>query len=240
MEINNKYKRILIKLSGESLMANQQDLFDSNIIDNISHQIKTIIDFGVEVALVIGGGNIFRGMDGDKLQLNKIHSDYMGMLATIINAIALKDFFTNSGVKTTLFSAIPINKIVKGYMQEDVLTALNNQELVIFAGGTGSPFFTTDTTAAIRAIEIGADLIVKATKVDGIYNNDPIRNSNAIRYTKLTFDEIISKDLKVMDQTAFTLCRKHNIPILVCNIFTNNVLTDIIINNKDLGTLVTN
>lgn len=237
---NLKYKRIVIKLSGESLMGNSNELFDSLVINSIIEQIRSITNLGVEVAIVIGGGNIFRGIDGSLLKIDKINSDYMGMIATIINGIALNDFFNNSGIKSTIFSAIAIHKAVKTYMQHEVLEALDNKKLVIFTGGTGSPLFTTDSTAALRAIEIGADLIIKATKVDGIYNEDPHKNSKAVRYNQLTFDDAISKNLKIMDQTAFTLCKEHNVPILVCNIFTNNVLTDIIINDKDLGTLVTN
>jgi uridylate kinase len=237
---NIKYKRILIKLSGESLMGLGNELFDYLVINKIIEQIRSITTLGVEVAIVIGGGNIFRGVEGGLLKIDKINSDYMGMIATIINGIALNDFFNNSGLKSTIFSAIPIAKSVKAYMQNEVLEALDNKNIVIFAGGIGSPLFTTDSAAALRAIEIRADLIIKATKVDGIYNEDPNKNPNAIKYNKITFLDAINKNLKIMDQTAFTLCKEHNVGVLVCNIFTNNVLTDIIINDKDLGTLVTN
>jgi uridylate kinase len=238
--IHQKYKRILLKISGESLMGASQNLFDNSIINNLVSQVKDIINHGVEVAIVIGGGNIFRGVEGNSLQLNKIHSDYMGMIATIINAIALNDFFSNSNIKSAIFSSIPINKLIKGYMQEDVIKSLANKELVIFAGGIGSPFFTTDSTAVVRAIEISADLIIKMTKVDGIYNKDPVKYNDAILYKNLTFNDAITNGIKVMDQTAFTLSKEHNIPILVCNMFLDNILIDIVINNKELGTIVTN
>lgn len=237
---NFKYKRVIIKLSGESLMGSGNELFDSLVIKNIIEQISSITNLGIEVGIVIGGGNIFRGIDGNSLKIDKINSDYMGMIATIINGIALNDFFNNNGIKSVIFSAIPIAKVVNIYMHSEVLEALYNKNVVIFSGGTGNPLFTTDSTAALRAIEVGADLIIKATKVDGIYNEDPHKNPNAVKYNKLTFADAINKNLKIMDKTAFTLCCEHNVPILVCNIFTTNILIDVIINNKDLGTLVAN
>lgn len=232
-----KYKRILLKLSGEALMGDSQHMFDKPTIEAILTQIKQLIDLGAKVGIVIGGGNIFRGTNGAELGLERANADYMGMLATIMNGIALKDFLTEINVDALVFSALAIPNVVKLYNRENVLAELEAGKVVIFVAGTGNPFFTTDSGAALRAIEINADLLIKATKVDGVYDMDPLKYPQAKKYTNLSFDEAISKNLKVMDMSAFDLCRAHKVNIEVCNIFQSDSLKNSVL-GKCHGTLV--
>ena len=219
-----KFNRVLLKLSGEALMGASSSIFDKTIIDSIIIQIKQIIELKVKVGIVIGGGNIFRGVNGSEMGLERANADYIGMLATIMNGIALKDFFTNAGVKSKVYSAVSINNIVSGINRDNILDDLNQNIVIIFVGGTGNPFFTTDSGAALRAIEMQADLLIKATKVDGVYNKDPMIHKNAVKYNTISFDEAITKSLRVMDMSAFDLCREHNINIDVCDISKANCL----------------
>lgn len=231
------YKRILLKLSGESLMGGSKDLYDKSTIDHIATQIEEVYNTGTEIAITIGGGNIFRGVNANIFGLDRTNADYMGMLATIMNGIALKDFLSHHGLKAKVYSALAVGNIVAGYNREKVIKNLVNKEIVIFVAGTGNPFFSTDSGAALRALEIKADLLIKATKVDGVYDCDPLKNPQAKKYTNLSFDEAISKGLKIMDLTAFDLCKSHNINIDVCNIFHKNALLDSIAGNSQ-GTLI--
>ncbi|MDQ5920969.1 MAG: uridylate kinase [Pseudomonadota bacterium] len=235
-----KYPRILLKLSGEALMGkeNNASIFDQPTINSIIIQIKQLIELGVKLGIVIGGGNIFRGINGTAtLGLHSANADYMGMLATIMNGIAFKDFLTNSGVKSKIYSALTITNIVKGYNRDSMMGRLEDGNVIIFAGGTGNPYFTTDSAAALRAIEMKADLLIKATKVDGVYTADPMLDRLATKYAKISFTDVIQQNLKVMDMAAFDLCRQHKINIDVCNIFNPNSLFDSALGNTQ-GTLI--
>lgn len=235
------YKRILLKLSGEALLGERSYGIDPKRIAQYAKDIKSITDLGVEVAVVIGGGNIFRGVSAASNGIDRVQGDYMGMLATVMNSLALEDAFNKNNIVTRVQSAININQIVEPYVRAKSLQYLTENKVVIFSGGTGNPFFTTDTAAALRASEIDADIMIKATKVDGIYTDDPNKNNKAKKLDKVTFDEVISKKLKVMDATAFTLCREQSMPVGVINIFKPNSLYNFIIDqNFTDGTLVTN
>jgi uridylate kinase len=237
MQQQVQYKRVLLKLSGEALMGEQQSMFDKNTIDSIITQIKQVISLGVKLGIVIGGGNIFRGVNGNELGLNRANADAMGMLATVMNGIALKDFLTHAGIESKLYSALAITNMVKGYNRDSMISRLDAGNVIIFAGGTGNPFFTTDSGAALRAIEMEADLLIKATKVDGVYDSDPKVNLTATKYSKITFDAAIKQNLKVMDMSAFDLCRAHKINIDVCNIFKEHSLVDSVLGQTQ-GTLI--
>ena len=214
-----KYKRILLKLSGEALMG--QDAFGVNpeIVTKIVKEIKIVKDLGIEIAVVIGGGNIFRGVALGAAGMDRATADYMGMLATVMNALALQDAMKHEGVVSRVQSAINIEQVVEPYIRGKAIKYLEDKRIVIFAAGTGNPFFTTDTAAALRAMEINAEIMIKATKVDGIYSEDPVKNKQAKKYKNITFDDAIQKNLKVMDATAFTLCRDQKLPIGVIDIF---------------------
>lgn len=231
-------KRILLKLSGEALMGEEsREMFDKNALEMIISQIKQLIELKVKLGIVIGGGNIFRGTKAQQFGLQLVNAHYMGMLATIINGIALKDFLNTHKIRSEIYSAIPIGEIIKGYNRNDMLEKLEADNIVIFVGGTGNPFFTTDSGAALRAIEMNADILVKATKVDGVYDSDPVQNHNAKKYDQLSFDDAIRQNLQVMDMAAFDLCRSHNVNIVVCNIFSKNSLSDTASGNTR-GTLI--
>lgn len=232
-----KYKRILIKLSGEALMGNSNDMFDPQTTSSVLAQIKTLIGLGVEIGIVIGGGNIFRGVRAKELGLQRANADYMGMLATVMNGIALKDFLVNLNINSKIYSAIGIEHVVKAYNRDSVLSELTLGNVIIFVGGTGNPFFTTDSGAALRAIEMNADILIKVTKVDGVYDKDPVIHGNAKKYDSISFDEAISQDLKVMDISAFDLCREHNMNIQVCDIFKDCALEKIV-KGEAIGTFV--
>jgi len=232
-----KYNRILLKLSGEALMG--QDAFGVNpeIVTKIVKEIKVAKELGIEVAVVIGGGNIFRGVALGAAGMDRATADYMGMLATVMNALALQDAMKHEGVVSRVQSAINIDQVVEPYIRGKAIKYLEDKRIVIFAAGTGNPFFTTDTAAALRAMEINAEIMIKATKVDGIYSEDPVKNPDAKRYKTITFDNAIQKNLKVMDATAFTLCRDQKLPIGVIDIFKENALKNILIGSEE-GTLV--
>lgn len=230
-------QRILLKLSGEALTGKNNEMFDKSTLDAIMLQIKQLIDLKVKLGIVIGGGNIFRGLRAEEFGLARANADYMGMLATIMNGIALKDFLNAHNIRSKIYSAFPVGNIVTGYNRNDMLEELEDGNVVIFVGGTGNPFFTTDSGAALRAIEMDADILVKATKVDGVYDCDPMKNLNAKKYTKLSFDEAIRQNLQVMDMAAFDLCRSHKVNIVVCNIFSPNSLKDTA-NGNTQGTLI--
>ena len=233
----SKYNRILLKLSGEALMG--QDAFGVNpeTITKIVKEIKVAQDLGVEVAVVIGGGNIFRGVALGAAGMDRATADYMGMLATVMNALALQDAMKHEGVVSRVQSAINIEQVVEPYIRGKAIKYLEDKRIVIFAAGTGNPFFTTDTAAALRAMEINAEIMIKATKVDGIYSEDPVKNPDATKYKNITFDEAIQKNLKVMDATAFTLCRDQKLPIGVIDIFKGSALKNILMGVEE-GTLV--
>lgn len=236
-EANLPYKRVLVKLSGEALMG--QDAFGINrdTIMQIVNQIKSVVDLGVQVAVVIGGGNIFRGMAQSAKGMERTTADYMGMLATVMNALALKEAFESIGVKSRVQSALSMQQIAETYTRGKAMQYLEEGKVVIFGAGTGNPFFTTDTAAALRGIEMNCDIMLKATNVDGVYNDDPKKNPDAVRYQTVTFDEAIQKNLKVMDATAFALCREQKLNIKVFGIFNDGALKRVV-EGEDEGTLV--
>ena len=231
------YKRILLKCSGEALMGNTNFGIDPAILDMIAHDVNTLIQMGVEVGLVIGGGNLFRGKALSKAGLGRVTGDHMGMLATVMNALALRDAMERINLPARIMSAIPMMGVVDSYHRRKAMTHLSNGNVVIFAAGTGNPFFTTDTAACLRAIEVGADVVLKATKVDGIYSDDPVTNPNAIRYDYLTYREVLTKGLQVMDATAICLCEEQNMPLQVFNMNEPNALEKIV-RGERVGTIV--
>jgi len=232
-----KFNRILLKLSGESLMGDRNYGIDPRMLDLYAMDIKAITDIGVQVAVVIGGGNIYRGMNEAETGIERAHGDYMGMLATVINGMALQAALEKAGVKTRLQSAIKMEQIAEPYIRRRAIRHLEKGRVVIFGAGTGNPYFTTDTAGSLRAIEISADVILKGTRVDGIYTADPEKDSTATRYETLSFKDVISKGLKVMDMTAFTLCQENNLPIIVFDMNTPGNLLNVVI-GKHVGTLV--
>ena len=231
------YKRILLKLSGEALMGDDAYGINRATINNIVAQIKEIVDLGVEVGVVIGGGNIFRGVAPAAAGMDRATADYMGMLATVMNALALQDAMKHIGIKARVQSALNIEQVAEPYIRGKAIRYLEEGRVVIFGAGTGNPFFTTDTAAALRGMEINAEIVLKATKVDGIYTDDPKKNPNATRYETVTFDEAIIKDLKVMDATALTLCRDQKLPISVFSIFKPGALMRVVMGENE-GTRV--
>ncbi|MBK6619597.1 MAG: UMP kinase [Saprospirales bacterium] len=232
-----RYKRVLLKLSGESLMGQQQFGIDANQLHHYAVQIKVLHDAGMEVAVVIGGGNIFRGLQASKSGIERVQGDYMGMLATVINGMALQSAMESVGLYTRLVSAIEMNQIAEPYIRRRAIRHLEKGRIVIFSAGTGSPYFTTDSAAALRASEINADVILKGTRVDGIYSADPEIDPTATKFDRLTFAKVISLGLNVMDMTAFTLCQQNNIPIIVFDINEDGNLMRIV-NGEHVGTLV--
>ena len=231
-----KYKRILLKLSGEALVGDKAGGIDPEILIKYSNEIKKIYDKGVEIAIVIGGGNIYRGFNNE-FKIDRVQGDYMGMLATLINGLALQNTLENTGIPTRLQSAINVNKVAEPYIKRKALRHLDKKRIVIFSAGTGNPYFTTDSAAVLRAIEIEADVILKGTRVDGIYNEDPNKNSDAFKFEKITFKEAISKGLKIMDTTAFTLSHENKLPIIVFDMNQENNLLKVL-NGENVGTLV--
>ncbi|MEY3050138.1 MAG: hypothetical protein RL365_2176 [Bacteroidota bacterium] len=234
-----KYKRILLKLSGESLMGSKQFGIDNQRLANYAAEIKEIHEMGIEIAIVIGGGNIFRGVQAEEGGMDRTHGDYMGMLATMINSMALQSALETVGLQTRLLSAIEMKAIAEPFIRRRAVRHLEKGRIVIFGAGTGNPFFTTDSAASLRAIEINADVILKGTRVDGIYTADPLKDSSAVKYEKITFDEVYQQGLNVMDLTAFTLCKENDLPIIVFDMDTAGNLKDLLKGNK-VGTLVHN
>ena len=232
-----KYKRILLKLSGEALMGEKNFGIDNNRLTQYAEEIKTIVDKGVQVAIVIGGGNIFRGLQAAEGGMDRVQGDYMGMLATVINSMALQGALEHKGINTRLQSAITMDAICEPFIRRRAVRHLEKNRVVIFGAGTGYPYVTTDTAASLRAIEVEADVILKGTRVDGIYTSDPEKNSDAVRFEHLTFDDVYEKDLKVMDMTAFTLCHENKLPIIVFDMNTPGNLLRLVEGNH-VGTLV--
>ena len=231
------YKKILLKLSGEALMGDQEFGISSDVIASYAKQIKEIVDLGVEVSIVIGGGNIFRGLSGAAQGVDRVTGDHMGMLATVINSLALQNSIEKLGVPTRVQTAIEMPKIAEPFIKRRAQRHLEKGRVVIFGAGTGNPYFTTDTAAALRAIEMGTDVVIKATKVDGIYDKDPVKFADAKKYEKVTYNEVLAKDLKVMDATAISLCRENKLPIIVFNSLDEGNLKKVVM-GEHIGTTV--
>jgi uridylate kinase len=231
------YKRILLKLSGEALMGSQDFGIDPAVIERVSSEIAEVVNAGVEVGLVIGGGNIFRGVSLASSGMERTTADHMGMLATVINALSVQDGLEKNGVEVRVMSALPIHQVCEDYVRRRAVRHLEKGRVVIFAAGTGNPFFTTDSAASLRGIEVKADLVLKATMVDGVYTADPLKDPTAERYSRLTFDEVLDKKLGVMDLTAIVLCRDHNMPLKVFDMNKAGALMRIM-QGEDEGTLV--
>ena len=232
-----KYRRILLKLSGESLMGSQNYGIDNERIVQYAEEIKEAVDAGIEVAIVIGGGNIFRGIQAAQGGMDRVQGDYMGMLATMINGMALQGHLENVGLKTRLLSAIKMEQIAEPFIRRRAVRHLEKGRVVIFGAGTGNPYFTTDTAASLRAVEIEADVILKGTRVDGIYTADPEKDPNATKYSSITFEEVIGKGLNVMDMTAFTLCNENKLPIVVFDMDKGGDLMKVL-QGENVGTTV--
>ncbi len=232
-----RYKRILLKLSGEALMGDDAYGINRETLWRIVNEVKAVAELGVEIGVVIGGGNIFRGMAGASAGMDRATADYMGMLATVMNAMALSDAMRQAGMNARVQSALTIEQVVEPYIRGKAIRYLEEGKIVIFAGGTGNPFFTTDTAAALRGSEIGAEIVLKATKVDGVYTADPKKDPGATRYARISFDEAIGRGLGVMDATAFALCRDQKLPINVFSIFKAGALKRVVL-GEDEGTLV--
>lgn len=232
-----KYKRVLLKLSGEALMGDADYGIEPAMISRIAGEVAALINSGVEVALVLGGGNIFRGAGLAEAGMDRVAADQMGMLATVINSLSMQDALEQKGIFTRVMSALPINSVCEDYIRRRAVRHLEKGRVAIFAAGTGNPYFTTDSAAALRASEINADLMVKATKVDGVYDSDPNQNPDAVMYDKLTYDEAIVKKLNVMDATAMVLCRDNDIPMRVFNLYTEGDLARVV-GGEDVGTYV--
>ena len=233
----NKYQRVLLKLSGEALMGDQGFGISPAILDRMAIEIKELLELGIQVAVVIGGGNLFRGEGLAKAGMNRVVGDHMGMLATVMNALAMRDALERASIPTRVMSAIPMSGVVEHYDRRTAIRHLNASDVVIFSAGTGNPFFTTDSAACLRGIEIDADLVLKATKVDGVYSADPEKDPSAVKYDHLTFDEVIEKKLGVMDMTAILLSRDHGVPIKVFNMNRPGALLANVLGDAD-GTLI--
>ena len=233
-----KYKRILLKLSGEALMGDQQFGIDNKRLMQYAQDIKEIVDLNVQVGIVIGGGNIFRGVQAEKGGMDRTQGDYMGMLATMINSMALQSALESIGLYTRLQSAIEMKQIAEPYIKRKAVRHLEKGRIVIFGSGTGNPFFTTDSAASLRAVEIDCDVIFKGTRVDGVYDSDPEKNPSAVKFESISFDQAYEKKLKIMDMTAFTLCKENNIPVVVFDINKSGNLKRVILGEK-VGTIVT-
>jgi uridylate kinase len=232
-----KYKRILLKISGEAMMGDQSYGVDPATVDFIAKEIKDAVSMGVEVAIVIGGGNIFRGVEASMKGIERASADYMGMLATVINALALQNYLEKYGVPTRVQSAIEMKELAEPYIRRKAIRHLEKGRTVIFAAGTGNPYFTTDTAASLRAMEIDAEVILKATKVDGVYSSDPLKDPTAKKYHTVTYIDVLKKGLSIMDSTAISLCMDHNLPIVVFNLRGKKSIRKII-EGKKIGTLV--
>jgi len=234
-----KYKRVLLKLSGESLSGGAETGIDVKILNYLTSEIKKVYDLGADVGIVIGGGNIYRGLDAQEQGIDAVTGDYMGMLATIINSLALQNSLEKAGLPTRLLSAIDMNKIAEPFLRRRAMRHFEKKRIVIFGAGTGNPYFTTDTAGALRALEICADVILKGTRVDGVYDSDPEKNKDAVLYRNITFGDALNKNLKVMDMTAFALCRENNIPIIVFNMNKESNFKKIVL-GENIGTFVHN
>ena len=232
-----KYKRILLKLSGEALMGEKQHGIDSNRLEQYANEIKRVHDKGLELAIVIGGGNIFRGVDGEKSGIDRVQGDYMGMLATVINAMALQSALEKHGMYTRLMSGLKMEQVCEPFIRRRAIRHLEKGRIVIFGAGIGNPYFTTDSTASLRAIEIESDVVLKGTRVDGVYTADPEKDPTAKKYANISFQEAYEKGLSIMDMTAFTLCMENNLPIIVFDMNKPGNLLNIV-EGQDVGTLI--
>jgi len=237
INLQPRYKRILLKLSGEALMGEGEFGIDPKVLDRMALEVGQLIGIGVQVGLVVGGGNLFRGAELSAAGMDRVTGDHMGMLATVMNALALRDALERSNISTRVMSAIPMSGVVEHYDRRKAIRHLKGGEVVIFSAGTGNPFFTTDSAACLRGIEIDADLVLKATKVDGVYDSDPMKNPDAVKYDRLSFDEALDKKLGVMDLTAICLCRDHDMPVRVFNMNQAGVLAKIMVGEQE-GTLI--
>jgi uridylate kinase len=231
------YKRILLKLSGEALMGNEGYGIDTHTVEDVCRQIKEVSNLGVQIAVVVGGGNIFRGMKAEKQGIDRVTADYMGMVATLLNALTLQESLEKKGIPVTVQSALNIEKVAEPFVRREAIAHLDAGKVVVFACGTGSPFFTTDTAAALRALEIGAGAILKATKVDGVYDKDPEIHKDALFFPNITYIDVINKNLGVMDLTAITLCMENNLPIIVFNLRGKDNMKKVV-QGKRVGTIV--
>lgn len=234
---DKKYKRILLKLSGEALMGDLGFGIDPKVLDRMALEIGQLVGIGVQVGLVIGGGNLFRGAALHQAGLDRVTGDHMGMLATVMNSLAMRDALARATIPSQVMSAIPMSGVVDHYDRRKAISALAKGDVIIFSAGTGNPFFTTDSAASLRGIEINADIVLKATKVDGVYDMDPQKNPNARKYDRLTYDDVLDKKLEVMDLTAICLCRDHNMPVRVFEMEKKGALLDIVMGG-DEGTLI--
>lgn len=237
--MEKKYNRILLKLSGEALLGEQGHGIDGNILTKYAQEIQSVREMGAEVSIVIGGGNIFRGVKGATAGMDRVQADYMGMLATMINSIALQDALERQDIETRLMSAVRMEEMAEPYIRRRAIRHLEKGRVVIFGAGTGNPYFTTDSAASLRAIEIEADVILKGTRVDGIYDSDPEKNPDAVKFDTITGDEVLTRRLSVMDLTAFTLCRDNEIPIIVFNMNEPGNLSKVVAGYTEVGTTVT-
>lgn len=235
--METKYKRIMLKLSGEVLMGERDYGVEPAFVESIAAEIKEVHELGVEISIVIGGGNIFRGIEGSARGMDRVSADYAGMLATVINALTLQDALEKQDVKTRVISAIEMKELAEPYIRRRAVRHLEKGRVVIFAAGTGNPYFTTDTAASLRAMEMHADVIMKGTKVDGVYDKDPVKDSSAKRFDRLTYIEVLNKELGVMDATAISLCKDNNMPIIVFDVKGRGNIVKII-NGEDVGTVV--
>jgi len=233
------YKRVLLKLSGEALMGELDYGIDPDVLARVASEVTAVVDMGIEVGLVIGGGNIFRGAGLAKSGIDRVTGDHMGMLATVMNSLAMQDALEKAGKETRVMSALRINRVCEEYIQRRAIRHLEKSRIVIFAAGIGNPFFTTDTAACLRAIEIEAGAILKATKVDGVFDSDPASNPDAKRYDTLTYDDVLKQNLKVMDATAVVLCKENQLPLRIFNLNDNGALPEAM-KNKSIGTTVAN
>lgn len=232
-----KYKRVLLKLSGEALMGDNQHGIDSKRLQTYAKEIKKVHDAGLEIAIVIGGGNIFRGVDSDDLGIDRVQGDYMGMLATVINAMALQSTLEKHGLYTRLMAGLNMEQVCEPFIRRRAIRHLEKRRVIIFGAGIGNPYFTTDSTASLRAVEIEADVVMKGTRVDGVYSADPEKDQNATRFDKISFQEVYEKGLNVMDMTAFTLCQENNLPIIVFDMNKEGNLEKLT-KGEEIGTLI--
>ena len=235
---NCPYQRILLKLSGEALASQQGFGIDPNKVEYIAQRVKAVYDLGIEVAIVIGGGNIWRGEPAAKLGMDRSTADHMGMIATVMNGLALQDAIERLGIVTRVQTAVQMNSVAEPYIRLRAIRHMEKKRVVILTGGIGNPYFTTDSAAALRASEIHADVIIKATKVDGVYSADPVQNPNAKRYSKLCYQDVLDQQLRVMDTTAFTLCQENEMPIIVLNFWNPDDLTKAVQGDLSAGTLI--
>ena len=238
MERKKGFHRVILKVSGEALMGEKGYGIDAVVIDSIAEEIKEVHEMGVEIAVVIGGGNIFRGLAATAIGMERASADYMGMLATVLNALALQDALEKKGIVTRVQSAIEMRALAEPYIRRRAIRHLEKRRVVIFAAGTGNPYFSTDTAAALRAIEIGAEVILKGTKVDGVYDSDPMLNKSAKRFDSLSYLEVLQRNLKVMDATAISLCKDNNLPILVFNLRNKGNIKKVV-TGEEIGTMIT-